>query len=61
MKPEDSLLRRLQPLEDAAKLMQKNERFSPINDKTIGLLLVSIINQQLIGMQDFRNIDSSAR
>ncbi|XP_071803371.1 uncharacterized protein [Asterias amurensis] len=48
MKPEDSILRRLQPLEDAAKLMQKNERFSPINDKTIGLLLYSSDEQDLM-------------
>ena len=40
MKQEDNLLRRLQPLENASFLMQKNERFSPVNDKTIGLLLV---------------------
>ena len=42
MKPEDSFLQRLQPLENAAILMEKSARFGPANDKTIGFLLVSL-------------------
>jgi hypothetical protein len=48
MKPEDSFLRRFQPLENAGSLMQKNERFSPMNDKTIGMLLYSSDEQDLM-------------
>ena len=42
MKPGDSMLRRLQPLEDIGKLWDKKERFGTVNPKTIGLVLVRI-------------------
>ncbi|XP_038044381.1 uncharacterized protein LOC119719130 [Patiria miniata] len=48
MKPEDGFLQQLQPLENAAILMQKNARFAPVNDKTIGLLLFSSDEQDLM-------------
>ncbi|XP_063964859.1 uncharacterized protein LOC129274673 [Lytechinus pictus] len=41
MKPEDSLLKRMQPLEDAAKLLTKKERFGMFNDKTFGMIIYS--------------------
>ncbi|XP_041478262.1 uncharacterized protein LOC121426149 isoform X1 [Lytechinus variegatus] len=41
MKPEDSLLKRMQPLEDAAKLLTKKERFGLFNDKTFGMIIYS--------------------
>ncbi|XP_038076732.1 uncharacterized protein LOC119744725 isoform X2 [Patiria miniata] len=39
MKPDDSLLQRLQPFEQLSKLWDPKERFSPKNEKTIGILL----------------------
>ncbi|KAL8605069.1 hypothetical protein ACOMHN_018870 [Nucella lapillus] len=39
LKPEDTLLKRLQPLHDIPRLMQ--HRFVPTNDNTLGLLLYS--------------------
>ncbi|XP_022096774.1 uncharacterized protein LOC110982574 isoform X2 [Acanthaster planci] len=48
MKPEDSFLQRLQPLENAAILMQKSARFAPVNEKTIGFLLYSSDEQDLM-------------
>ncbi|XP_054767411.2 uncharacterized protein LOC129274662 [Lytechinus pictus] len=41
MKPEDSLLKRMQPLEDAAKLLTKKERFGMFNNKTLGMIIYS--------------------
>ncbi|XP_072179358.1 uncharacterized protein [Diadema setosum] len=41
MDPEDSMLRRLCPLEDIGRLWDKKERFGTKNPKTIGLLLYS--------------------
>ena len=41
MKPEDSFVRRLQPLRDIPLLMERNNRFGTFNDKTLGMLLVS--------------------
>ncbi|EDV26731.1 uncharacterized protein TRIADDRAFT_55065 [Trichoplax adhaerens] len=41
MKPEDSFLRKLQPLNDLPRLFDKSERFGVWNDKTIGLMLYS--------------------
>ncbi|XP_076468885.1 uncharacterized protein LOC143299503 isoform X2 [Babylonia areolata] len=41
MKAEDTFVRRLQPLCDIPRLMEKGERFMPRNDRTLGLLLYS--------------------
>ncbi|XP_041472796.1 uncharacterized protein LOC121422059 [Lytechinus variegatus] len=41
MKPEDSFLRRMRPLEDGAKLLTKKERFGMFNDKTFGMIIYS--------------------
>ncbi|XP_789091.2 uncharacterized protein LOC584119 [Strongylocentrotus purpuratus] len=41
MKPEDALLKKMQPLEDAAKLLTKKERFGMFNDKTFGMIIYS--------------------
>ncbi|XP_038077328.1 uncharacterized protein LOC119745176 [Patiria miniata] len=38
-KPEDSFLQRLQPFEQLPKLWDPNKRFSPKNEKTLGILL----------------------
>ncbi|XP_063964623.1 uncharacterized protein LOC129275250 isoform X1 [Lytechinus pictus] len=48
MKPQDSMLRRLQPLEDIGKLWDKKERFGTINPKTIGLYLYSSDEQDVM-------------
>ncbi|XP_041459568.1 uncharacterized protein LOC121411107 isoform X2 [Lytechinus variegatus] len=39
MKPEDTFLKRMQPLTDVGKLMMKKERFGTFNEKTIGLII----------------------
>ncbi|PVD30272.1 hypothetical protein C0Q70_09536 [Pomacea canaliculata] len=41
MKPEDSFLHRLQPLRDLPIHLERNNRFNPPNDRTIGFLLFS--------------------
>ena len=41
MDPKDTFFKRLQPLEDFAKLFEKSERFGTWNDKTLGIVLVS--------------------
>eukprot|EP00057_Strongylocentrotus_purpuratus_P005163 XP_003730347.1 PREDICTED: uncharacterized protein LOC100890697 [Strongylocentrotus purpuratus] len=48
MKPGDSMLRRLQPLEDIGKLWDKKERFGTVNPKTIGLVLYSSDEQDVM-------------
>ena len=40
MKPEDSFLKRLQPLDNLPRLLNKSERFGTFNDTTLGFLLV---------------------
>jgi hypothetical protein len=40
MKPEDSFLKRLQPLDHLPQLLDKTERFGAFNDQTLGFLLV---------------------
>lgn len=45
MKPEDSFLKRMQPLTDVGRLMMKKERFGTFNEKTFGLIIVSQILQ----------------
>ncbi|KAL8564383.1 hypothetical protein ACOMHN_057405 [Nucella lapillus] len=39
MIPEDSFLKRLQPLDHLPRLLDRNERFGSYNDKTLGFLL----------------------
>lgn len=41
MDPKDTFFKRLQPLEDFAKLFEKSERFGTWNNKTLGIVLVS--------------------
>ncbi|XP_011662849.2 uncharacterized protein LOC593724 isoform X2 [Strongylocentrotus purpuratus] len=41
MKPEDSFLKRMQPLTDVGRLMMKKERFGTFNEKTFGLIIFS--------------------
>ena len=41
--PKDTFFKRLQPLEDFAKLFEKSERFGNWNSKTLGIVLVCII------------------
>ena len=41
MDPKDTFFKRLQPLEDFAKLFEKSERFGTWNSKTLGIVLVS--------------------
>ena len=41
MDPKDTFFKRLQPLEDFAKLFEKSERFGSWNRKTLGIVLVS--------------------
>ena len=43
MDPHDSFFKRLQPLDNYAKLFSKNERFGTWNPKTIGIMLVQEI------------------
>ena len=43
MKPNDSFLQRMQPLEALPELLSKNERFGNCNNATLGFLLVSRI------------------
>ena len=42
MNQDDTFFKRLQPLENIAKIMQKSERFGVWNHKTIGAMLVSV-------------------
>ncbi|XP_076470074.1 uncharacterized protein LOC143300350 [Babylonia areolata] len=39
MKPEDSFLKRLQPLDHLPRLLDRNERFGSFNEETLGFLL----------------------
>jgi len=48
MKTEDCFLNRLQPLSDCDKLMSKHERFGKINEKTIGCLVYSDAEQDVM-------------
>ena len=41
MDPKDTFFKKLQPLEDFAKLFEKSERFGTWNSKTLGIVLVS--------------------
>lgn len=41
MSPEDSFVRRLQPLQEIPIIMERNNRFGAFNNKTLGMLLVS--------------------
>ena len=41
MDPKDTFFKKLQPLEDFAKLFEKSERFGSWNQKTLGIVLVS--------------------
>lgn len=41
MDPKDTFFKKLQPLEDFAKLFEKSERFGSWNSKTLGIVLVS--------------------
>lgn len=43
MDPKDSFFKRLQPLENYAKLFAKNERFGSWNEKSIGVILVFFV------------------
>lgn len=40
MDPKDTFFKKLQPLEDFAKLFEKSERFGSWNSKTLGIVLV---------------------
>ena len=40
MDPKDTFFKRLQPLEDFAKLFEKSERFGTWSRKTLGIVLV---------------------
>ncbi|KAL8586395.1 hypothetical protein ACOMHN_023010 [Nucella lapillus] len=42
MKPEDSFLKRLQPLCAISHLMERSQRFGTTNDNTLGMKLVSV-------------------
>ncbi|XP_041459640.1 uncharacterized protein LOC121411159 isoform X2 [Lytechinus variegatus] len=48
MKPEDTFLKRMQPLTDVGKLMMKKERFGTFNEKTIGLIIFSDYDQHVL-------------
>ena len=41
MQKEDSFLRKLQPLSDLPRLMDKRSRFANYNEKTMGFILVN--------------------
>ena len=41
MAPKDTFFKKLQPLEDFARLFEKSERFGRWNEKTLGIVLVS--------------------
>lgn len=41
MDPKDTFFKKLQPLEDFARLFEKSERFGRWNEKTLGIVLVS--------------------
>lgn len=56
LKLEDSFLRRLQPLENLAKLWDKKERFGTFNEKTLGMMLYSTEEQELMA-SEFANIN----
>lgn len=42
MEPEDTFFKRLQPLDDFARLYEKSERFGTWNPRTLGIILVRI-------------------
>lgn len=42
MDPEDTFFKRLQPLDDFARLYEKSERFGTWNPRTLGIILVRI-------------------
>nr|XP_054767259.1 uncharacterized protein LOC129274479 [Lytechinus pictus] len=48
LNPEDSMLRRLQPLEDIGRLWDRKERFGTTNPRTIGMLLYSSDEQDVM-------------
>ena len=41
MDPRDTFFKKLQPLEDFARLFEKSERFGKWNEATLGIILVS--------------------
>lgn len=43
MDPADSFLKRLQPLDNIHRLLDRTERFGTKNDRTLGMLLVCIL------------------
>ncbi|KAK2564725.1 Uncharacterized protein P5673_011405 [Acropora cervicornis] len=48
MDPKDTFFKRLQPLEDFAKLFEKSERFGKWNQKTLGIVLYSHTETELM-------------
>ncbi|XP_070210981.1 uncharacterized protein [Littorina saxatilis] len=48
MKPEDSFMRRLQPLRDIPLIMERNNRFGDYNDNTLGMLLYSDAEEDIL-------------
>jgi len=48
MDPDDSFFKKLQPLEDFAKLFEKSERFGDWNKKTLGIILYSHTETELM-------------
>lgn len=48
MDPKDTFFKRLQPLEDFAKLFEKSERFGTWNNKTLGIVLYSHTETELM-------------
>ncbi|XP_067948270.1 uncharacterized protein [Watersipora subatra] len=48
MKKEDSFLNRIQPLSKLRQLMDKKERFGKFNDKTLGFVVYSALEQDLM-------------
>ncbi|KAK7494691.1 hypothetical protein BaRGS_00014089 [Batillaria attramentaria] len=51
MKPEDSFLRRLQPLDHLPQLLAKGERFGKFNEQTLGFLLFADNERELLRYQ----------
>ena len=48
MKPDDSFLNRIQPLSDFSKLIDNSARFKERNDQTIGFIIYSALEQDLM-------------
>ncbi|XP_076461608.1 uncharacterized protein LOC143294076 [Babylonia areolata] len=48
MDPKDSFLRRLQPLRDIPIIMERNNRFGSFNEKTLGMLLYSDAEEDIL-------------